>query len=250
MTPEKPLHDQVAIVTGASRGIGKAISLQLAAHGCHIAGVSRSESSAASIKEEVEAFGVTYRPYAVDVSSGESVQEAAKQILQDFEKIDILVNNAGITKDTLLMRMSDEDWQAVLQTNLSGAFYWTKAVTRPMSKARSGRIVNISSVIGQHGNAGQVNYAAAKAGMIGMTKSVAKELAGRNITCNCVCPGFIETDMTDELSEELKATLLEQIPLKRMGSGADIAHLVTYLAGPHSSYLTGQEITIDGGLFI
>lgn len=250
MSCKSTLKDQVAIVTGASRGIGKAIALDLAAHGAHIAGISRSEASAGAIREAVEAHGVTYRPYATDVASFASVTETAGQILEDFGKVDILVNNAGITRDTLLMRMSEEDWNSVLQTNLSGAFAWIKALTRPMTKARSGRIINISSVIGQHGNAGQANYAAAKAGMIGLTKSVAKELAGRGITCNCVCPGFIETDMTSELSDELKNQLLAQIPLKRFGSPEDIAHLCTFLAKPESAYITGQEITVDGGLFI
>jgi 3-oxoacyl-[acyl-carrier protein] reductase len=250
MSCKSTLEDQVAIVTGASRGIGKAIAIDLAAHGCHIAGISRSEASAGSIREDIEAHGVTYRPYATDVASSEAVTATAEQILKDFGKVDILVNNAGITRDTLLMRMSEEDWNTVIQTNLTGAFSWIKAVTRPMSKARSGRIINISSVIGQHGNAGQANYAAAKAGMIGLTKSVAKELAGRGITCNCVCPGFIDTDMTSELSDDLKNQLLGQIPLKRFGTPEDIAHLCTYLAKAEAAYITGQEITVDGGLFI
>lgn len=244
------LKDQVAIVTGASRGIGKAIALELARHGAHIAGVSRTDASAAAIKAEVEALGVRYSGYGVDVSSSEAVQAAADAIVKEFGTIDILINNAGITRDTLLMRMSDEDWSAVLQTNLSGAFYWTKAVTRTMMKARRGRIVNISSVIGEHGNAGQANYAAAKAGMIGFTRSVAKEFAARSITCNAVCPGFIETDMTAELSEEIKAKLLEQIPLKRLGAPADVAALTAFLCTEDAGYITGQSLTVDGGLFV
>ncbi|MEM6822774.1 MAG: 3-oxoacyl-ACP reductase FabG [Verrucomicrobiota bacterium] len=244
------LTDQVAIVTGASRGIGKAIALQLANAGCHVAGISRSEQSANQISSEVEAYGVKYRGYAVDVSSSEEVQAAVDSIIKEFKTVDILVNNAGITRDTLLMRMSDDDWNSVIQTNLSGAFYWIKAVTRPMMKARKGRIINISSVIGLHGNAGQVNYASAKAGIIGMTKSVAKELASRGITCNAVCPGFIQTDMTDALDEEMKKTLLEQIPLKRLGNADDVANLTAFLCSDGAGYVTGQALTVDGGLFI
>jgi len=244
------LKDQVAIVTGASRGIGKAIALDFAQNGCHIAGISRTEESANNIKAEVEALGVRYIGLGVDVSSSEAVQAAVDTIVKEFKTVDILVNNAGITRDTLLMRMTDEDWNAVIQTNLSGAYFWIKGVTRTMMKARKGRIVNISSVIGQHGNAGQVNYAASKAGMIGMTQSVAKEFAARSITCNAVCPGFIQTDMTDELSDELKATLQEQIPLKRLGNPEDIAYMTTFLCSEEAGYITGQALTVDGGLFI
>jgi len=244
------LKDQVAIVTGASRGIGKAIALDLAKNGCHIAGISRSTESANRIKSEIEALGVRYHGLGVDVSSSAAVQTAVDEIVQEFKTVDILVNNAGITRDTLLMRMTDEDWNDVIQTNLSGSYYWIKGVTRTMMKARKGRIVNISSVIGQHGNAGQVNYAASKAGMIGMTQSVAKEFAPRGITCNAVCPGFIQTDMTDELSDELKTTLLGQIPLKRLGNPEDIAHITTFLCSGAAGYITGQALTVDGGLFI
>lgn len=244
------LKDQIAIVTGASRGIGKAIALDLAENGCHIAGVSRSEESANRIKSEVEALGVRYLGLGVDVSSSEAVQTAVDEIVKEFKTVDILVNNAGITRDTLLMRMTDEDWNTVIQTNLSGSYFWIKGVTRTMMKARKGRIINISSVIGQHGNAGQVNYAASKAGMIGMTQSVAKEFAPRGITCNAVCPGFIQTDMTDDLSDELKATLKEQIPLKRLGNPEDIAHMTTFLCTEDAGYITGQALTVDGGLFI
>jgi 3-oxoacyl-[acyl-carrier protein] reductase len=244
------LKDQVAIVTGASRGIGKAVALRLAAEGCHIAGVSRSAESAGAIAAEVQALGVTYRGYGVDVSDTTAVTAAVERIHQDFGKVDILVNNAGITRDTLIMRMSDEDWQAVIQTNLTGAFNWLRPVTKLMIKARSGRVVNIGSVIGLHGNAGQANYAAAKAGLIGLTKSAAKELASRNITVNVICPGFIETDMTGGLKDDLKAKMLENIPLRRFGTPDDIAHLAAFLCGPSSSYMTGQALTVDGGLFI
>jgi 3-oxoacyl-[acyl-carrier protein] reductase len=245
-----PLKDQVAIVTGASRGIGKAVALELAAQGCAIAGVSRSLESASAIAAEVEALGVAYRPYAVDVADTAAVTAAVDQIQRDFGRIDILVNNAGITRDTLLMRMSDEDWTTVLQTNLTGAFNWLRPVSKLMVKARAGRIINIGSVIGLHGNAGQANYAAAKAGLIGLTKSAAKELAPRGITVNVICPGFIETDMTAVLKDDLKAKLLEAIPLKRFGTPADVARLTAFLAGPDASYITGQALTVDGGLFI
>ena len=244
------LSNQVAVVTGASRGIGKAVALALAGEGCHIAGIARTEASAGAVAEEIKALGVKYHGYAVDVSSSDSVNAAVEQIHKDFGQIDILINNAGITRDTLLIRMSDEDWDAVLQTNLKGAFNWTRAAARIMMKARKGRIVNIGSVIGLHGNAGQCNYAAAKAGLIGFTKSVAKELASRNITCNVVCPGFIQTDMTDVLAAELKQKLLEQIPLKRLGEARDVAEMALFLSGPASSYITGQAFTVDGGLFI
>lgn len=244
------LKDQIAIVTGASRGIGKAIALELAREGCRIVGISRSEESANRPRAEIEETGAKYLGLGVDVSSSQAVEEAVAAILKEFQTVDILVNNAGITRDTLMMRMTDEDWNAVLQTNLSGAFFWIKAVTRPMMKARKGRIVNISSVIGQHGNAGQANYAAAKAGMIGLTQSIAKEFAPRGITCNAVCPGFIQTDMTNELNDDLKAKLLEQIPLKRLGDPEDVAGLTAFLCTDAASYLTGQALTVDGGLFI
>ncbi|MGF1678136.1 MAG: 3-oxoacyl-ACP reductase FabG [Candidatus Methylacidiphilales bacterium] len=244
------LTNHVAIVTGASRGIGKAIALELARCGCHVAGISRTDSSANAIAGEITALGVRYQGYGVDVSSSEAVVAATEAIIKEFGTVDILVNNAGITRDTLLMRMSDADWDAVLQTNLTGSFYWIKAVTRIMMKARRGRIVNISSVIGQHGNAGQANYAAAKAGMIGLTQSVAKEFAARGITCNAVCPGFIQTDMTAELSDELKEKLLQQIPLRRLGQPEDVAHLTAFLCSEEAGYITGQALTVDGGLFI
>ncbi|MDX6767030.1 MAG: 3-oxoacyl-ACP reductase FabG [Candidatus Methylacidiphilales bacterium] len=244
------LKDQVAIVTGASRGIGRAVALRLAAEGCHIAGVSRSTESAQTLAADIQALGVTYRGYGVDVADTAAVAAAVDKIQLDFGRIDILVNNAGITRDTLIMRMSDEDWQAVIQTNLTGAFNWIRPVTKVMIKARSGRVVNIGSVIGLHGNAGQANYAAAKAGLIGLTKSAAKELAARGITVNVICPGFIETDMTGALKDDLKAKLLENIPLKRFGTPDDVAHLTAFLCGPASSYMTGQALTVDGGLFI
>lgn len=242
------LKDQVAIVTGASRGIGQAIALRLAQEGCHIAAVSRSEASAEPVKKAVMEMGRTCRTYAVDVADEAAVAKAVEQIDKDFDRVDILVNNAGITRDNLLMRMSGEDWDAVIQTNLKGAFNWTKPVTRLMVKARYGRVINISSVIGLRGNAGQANYAAAKAGLIGFSKSVAREFASRNVTCNVICPGFIQTDMTAGLPEDLKAKLLNEIPLKRLGQPEDIAGATAFLCSKEADYLTGQVLTIDGGL--
>ncbi|MDR1146236.1 MAG: 3-oxoacyl-[acyl-carrier-protein] reductase [Verrucomicrobiales bacterium] len=244
------LSNQTAIVTGASRGIGKAIALALAGEGCNIAGVARSEASANAIAGEVTALGARYAGYGVDIASASAVNACVDEVQRQFGGVNILVNNAGITRDTLLVRMSDEDWDAVLQTNLKGAFNWTRAVARIMMKARQGRIINISSVIGLHGNAGQANYAAAKAGLIGLTKSVAKELASRNINCNAICPGFIQTDMTGALAAELKQKLQEQIPLKRLGEPGDVAALALFLSSAGAGYLTGQVLTVDGGLFI
>ncbi|MFQ3670329.1 MAG: 3-oxoacyl-[acyl-carrier-protein] reductase [Verrucomicrobiia bacterium] len=246
MSSTKPL----AIVTGASRGIGRAIALALARAGYDIAGVARSVESASGPAEEIRALGVRYEAYGVDVSQPTEIEAAVGAIEKAFDRVDVLVNNAGITRDTLMLRMSAEDWNTVIQTNLTGAFHWIKPVSRIMMKARSGRIINISSVIGQHGNAGQANYSAAKAGLLGLTKAAAKELAPRGITVNAVCPGFIRTDMTDGLPEELKEKLLQNIPLKRLGSPEDVGGVVAFLASPEAGYITGQEIAVDGGLFI
>lgn len=241
-------NNPIAIVTGASRGIGKAIAQRLASEGCTIIGISRSLESSADTAKAITDAGGTFRPLAVDVSNEDAVTQAVDQVFEEFGKIDILVNNAGITRDTLLMRMTGEDWDAVLQTNLKGAFNWTRPVSKYMMKARYGRIINISSVIGLRGNAGQANYAAAKAGLIGFTKSVAREFAPRGITANAICPGFIKTDMTAGLKEELVAKLLEQIPLARLGEPEDIAGAVAFLSSPAAAYITGQVLTIDGGL--
>lgn len=246
MSSEKP----VAIVTGASRGIGKTIAIEMARAGYNIAGIARSESSAKGPEEEIKALGAEYLPLAVDVSSEEAVNAAVDTVTKEFDRIDVLINNAGITKDGLMMRMPTEDWNAVIQTNLNSAFYFIRAVSRSMMRARKGRIINISSVIGQHGNAGQANYAAAKAGMNGLTKSIAKEFGSRGITCNAICPGFIHTDMTDELNEEMRKKIEEQVPLRRLGNTTDIAALAVFLSGEHAGYITGQEITVDGGLFV
>lgn len=242
------LNDKVAIVTGASRGIGRGIALRLAREGAHVACIARSLDALQSTLAEIQGLGRTARGYAVDVSDAAAVDAAVAQIGKDFEKIDFLINNAGVTRDGLLMRMSPEDWDTVLNTNLKGAFLWTKAMSRIFARQRSGKIVNISSIIGLIGNAGQANYAASKAGLIGFTKSVARELASRGITANAICPGFIETDMTKVLSEEIRAKLLEQVPLRRLGKPEDVAGLVAFLCGPEADYITGQAFTVDGGM--
>jgi 3-oxoacyl-[acyl-carrier protein] reductase len=242
-------ENQVAIVTGAGRGIGHAIALRLANEGARIACVSRSEANAQRTAGEINAAHAdAAKAYAVDVSDHVAVQQAAAQILRDFGRIDILVNNAGVTRDGLSMRMSIDDWETVIDTNLKGAFSFTQAVMRSMVKQRSGRIINISSISGLTGNAGQSNYAASKAGLIGLTKSLARELASRGITVNAIAPGFIVTDMTEVLSNEVKEAILTRIPLGKFGEGADIAAAVAFLAAPEAKYITGQVLTVDGGM--
>jgi len=241
-------NNRKALVTGAGRGIGKAIAGSLASAGVEVICVSRSESSCGAAAEAIRAGGGSASAMAVDVSDRKAVAEAAGQLLEEHERIDILVNNAGITRDTLLFRMSDEDWEDVIATNLSSCFYWTRALARPMTRKRWGRIINISSVVGLMGNAGQANYAAAKAGMLGLTKALARELASRSVTVNAVAPGFIETDMTSELSEEHAGDLKKQIPLKRFGQGTDIASMVAYLCAEEAGYITGKVFTVDGGM--
>jgi 3-oxoacyl-[acyl-carrier protein] reductase len=240
MPSTKYLTDKVALVTGASRGLGRAIALALAQEGASIAAVARTEDALKDTLEALRALGVAAEPYALDVSDEAAVDAAVEKIVARFGRVDILVNNAGVTRDGLLMRMKADDWDTVINTNLKGAFHLTKPVARLMVKQRSGRIVNISSVIGLMGNAGQANYAASKAGLIGFSKSVAREFASRNITCNVVCPGFIETDMTKGLSEDLRAKLLEKIPLARLGQPEDVAGVVAFLASPAASYITGR----------
>lgn len=241
-------EQRVAVVTGAGRGIGKAIAEGLAAGGATVICVSRSASSCGQVAESISSGGGKARALAVDVSDPVAVAKASADLVEEFGTIDILVNNAGITKDGMLLRMSDDDWGSVLQTNLSSCFYWTKGLARPMSRKRWGRIINIGSVIGLMGNAGQANYSAAKAGILGFTKSVAKEFASRSVTCNAIAPGFIETDMTASLDDEITQKILAQIPLKRFGKPEDISHIVEFLCSDKASFITGQVFTVDGGM--
>jgi len=242
-------ENQIAVVTGAGRGIGHAIAVRLASEGARVACVSRTEANAKKTADEINATRPdAARAYAVDVADHAPVQNVGAQILEDFGKIDILVNNAGVTRDGLSMRMPVEDWDTVINTNLKGAFNFVQAVQRAMIKQRSGCIINISSVIGLIGNAGQTNYAASKAGLIGLTKSLARELASRNITVNAVAPGFITTDMTAGLSEEIKKTIHARIPLGRIGQPEDVASAVAFLASAEANYITGQVLCVDGGI--
>ncbi len=244
----KQLENQIAVVTGAGRGIGRAIALKFASEGADVVCVSRTAENSEKVAGEVRALGRKAWALAVDVSDTAAVSAAAEKILADCGKVDILINNAGVTRDGLLMRMSDADWDAVLNTNLKGAFLFTKAFTRAFVKQRSGRIINVASIIGLIGNAGQANYAASKAGLIGFTQSIAKELGSRNITVNALAPGFIETDMTAALSADLKAELLKKIPLNSLGQPEDIANAALFLASPAARYITGQVLTVDGGM--
>ena len=242
-------ENQVAVVTGAGRGIGHAIALRLAQEGARVASVSRTEANAQKTAQEINALRANAaKAYAVDVADHSAVQKIGAAILEEFGRVDILVNNAGVTRDSLSMRMSVEDWDTVLNTNLKGAFNFVQAMMRTMIKQRSGRIINISSVIGLIGNAGQANYAASKAGIIGLTKSLARELASRGITVNAIAPGLIETDMTGVLSDEVRQSILQKVPLGRLGQPDDIAAAVAYLASAEASYVTGQVLTVDGGM--
>lgn len=242
------LDGRVAVVTGAGRGIGRGIALRFAAEGADVAVLSRTAENSERVAAEVRAAGRKAWAYAVDVSDGVATAAVMERVLADVGKVDILVNNAGVTRDGLLMRMSEEDWDTVVDTNLKGAFHVTRALTRQFLKQRSGRIINIASVIGLMGNAGQCNYAASKAGLIGLTKSMAREFASRGVTCNAIAPGFISTDMTAVLGEELRAELLKRIPLNCFGEAEDIAQAVLYLAGPGGRYVTGQVLVVDGGM--
>lgn len=244
----KQLENQIAVVTGAGRGIGRAIALKFAAEGADVVCVSRTAENSEKVAAEIRALGRKAWAHAIDVADAAAVTAAAEKILADCGRVDILVNNAGVTRDGLLMRMSDADWDTVLNTNLKGAFLFTKAFTRAFVKQRSGRIINVASIIGLIGNAGQANYAASKAGLIGFTQSVARELGSRGITANALAPGFIETDMTAALGPDLKAELLKKIPLNSLGQPEDIANAALFLASPGASYVTGQVLTVDGGL--
>lgn len=240
---------QVALVTGASRGIGRAIALQLAALGMKVIGTATTEAGAQAITEALGVFPGS-RGLCLNVNDGPGVDAAIDAIVKEHGGLHVLVNNAGITRDMLSMRMKDDDWDAVIDTNLKAVFRTSRAATKPMMKQRYGRIINITSVVGASGNAGQANYAAAKAGVAGMTRSFARELGSRGVTVNCVAPGFIETDMTKKLSEQQTNALMTQIPLGRLGQAADIAHAVAFLASPQAGYITGTELHVNGGMFM
>ena len=240
---------QIALVTGASRGIGAAIALELARKGLRVIGTATTDAGAVGITAALAEFE-TCAGRALDVTDGAACEALVDAIVKEFGGLQVLVNNAGITRDTLAMRMKDADWDAVVDTNLKGVFRMSRAVMKTMMKQRYGRIISITSVVGASGNPGQANYAAAKAGVAGMTRALARELGSRNITVNCVAPGFIDTDMTASLGEEQRKTLLSQIPLGHLGKPADIAHAVAYLASPLAGYVTGQELHVNGGMYM
>jgi 3-oxoacyl-[acyl-carrier protein] reductase len=242
------LANQIAVVTGAGRGIGRAIALKFATAGADVACVSRTAENAEKVAQEVRALGRKAWSHPVDVADSAAVNGAVEKILAEAGRVDVLVNNAGVTRDGLLMRMSEEDWDTVLNTNLRGAFLFSKAFTRALVRQRSGRIINVASIAGLIGNAGQCNYAASKAGLIGFSKSLARELASRQITVNVLAPGFIETDMTSVLGEDLRKVVIERIPMNRFGQPEDIAEAALFLASAGARYITGQVLTIDGGM--
>ena len=244
------LASHVALITGASQGIGRSCALALSEAGAQVALAARNEEKLATVVKEVEAQGGHAAAFRMDVSEEDSVKAAVKAALERFGKIDILVNNAGITKDTLLMRMKRAEWDSVIQTNLGGAFFCTQAVMGSMLKQRWGRVINITSVFGQMGQAGQANYAASKAGLIGFTMAMAREVASRNITVNAVAPGYIETAMTEGLSQELKSKVNEMIPLGRAGTDMEVAHAVKFLASDEASYITGHVLKVNGGMLM
>ena len=250
MSLEKRLEGKVALVTGGARGIGKAISARLAAEGAKLAIVDIMLDVAQATADEFVAQGVEAKAYAANVASFADAEATVAQVVKDFGSLDILVNNAGITRDTLMLRMTEEDFDKVIAVNLKGTFNFTKASIRPMMKARAGKIINIASVVGRMGNVGQANYAASKAGVIGLTKTVAKEFASRNIQANAVAPGYIVTDMTGKLSEEAREAFMQVIPMKRGGTPEDVANVVYFLASADSDYVTGQVINIDGGMLM
>jgi 3-oxoacyl-[acyl-carrier protein] reductase len=247
---EKTLDKQIAIVTGASRGIGRAIAMELARQGATVIGTATSASGAAAISEAFNAAGVNGRGAVLNVNDAAAAEALIDGTVKEFGALHVLVNNAGITQDQLAMRMKDDDWDAVVDTNLKSVFRLSRAVLRPMMKAKGGRIINITSVVGSAGNPGQINYAAAKAGVAGMTRALAREIGSRGITVNCVAPGFIDTDMTKTLPEEQQAALKTQIPLGRLGSPEDIAHAVAFLASPQAGYITGTTLHVNGGMYM
>jgi len=249
MSDPAKVSGQVALVTGASRGIGRAIALALAAKGFRVVGTATTEAGAAAIGEALAPHDGC-RGIVLDVTAGDAAGAAIDAIVRDSGALHVLVNNAGITRDTLSMRMKDDDWDAVMATNLTAVFRASRAALRPMMKQRYGRIVNITSVVGASGNPGQANYAAAKAGVAGMTRSLAREVGSRGITVNCVAPGFIETDMTRSLGEAQSAALLQQIPLGRLGQASEVAYAVAFLASPEASYITGTELHVNGGMLM
>ncbi len=242
--------DQIVIITGATRGIGRSIALAFSKEGAKVILIGRSVELLKAISDEINKNGQTSDFFGCDVANSQNVQETVNKILDKYKCIDILINNAGITRDNLLLRMSEQDWDDVINTNLKGVFNFTKAVSRPMLKAKKGKIISIASIIGITGNAGQANYSASKAGIIGFTKSIARELASRGITANAIAPGYIETEMTGQLSEELKAELLKKIPLARLGCVEDVANISLFLASKEADYITGQTIVVDGGMAI
>ncbi len=242
------LADQVAIVTGASQGLGQAIAIELARNGAKVACVARNAEKLAETVAKIEAVGGLGQAFPCDVKDRESVDKVVDDVIESWQRLDILVNNAGITRDTLLPRMSDEEWDDVIATNLRGAFLFARAASRIMMRARYGRIINISSVSGLIGNAGQTNYSASKAGLIGMARSLSRELAKRKVTVNAVAPGFIESEMTQSLGDAILNEVKKQIPARRLGVPEDIAYAVLYLASPAASYVTGQVLTVDGGM--
>jgi 3-oxoacyl-[acyl-carrier protein] reductase len=244
------LQGQIALVTGASRGIGQGIALELGKQGAVVIGTATTENGAQAISQYLAAAAIRGGGMALNVNDAAQIENLLGEIRKQYGEVSILVNNAGITRDNLLARMSDEDWDEVLATNLKSVFRMSRALMRPMMKARGGRIINISSVVGSMGNPGQANYAASKAGMAGFTKSLAQEIGSRNITVNCVAPGFIETDMTLALGEEQRAKLIEHVPLKKLGQVADVAAAVAFLAGPGAAYITGVTLHVNGGMYM